>query len=329
MRPVAALVIALAAPAALPAAAAQDAVPSPDEIDAASFTGADLSDGRSALTVVVQTLLDRAGISPGVIDGYKGGMSESAIRAFEAREGLPVDGMLDAVVWLALGGPTAAPITAAHAITADEASVVGALPEDYAALAERERLGYQRVSEAVAEHFHMDEDFLIALNPEAAFREGEEVVVVQPGPPRTGTVARIEVDAVDQRLRAFDASGAVITNYPVAVGSDATPSPSGTHEVEAIAFDANYTYDPDVNFQQGDNDEMLILPPGPNNPIGTLWIDLSEPTYGIHGTPEPARLFVDQSHGCVRMTNWDAEELAAMVDERLDAGEEVVVEFVR
>ena len=92
------------------------------------------------------------------------------------------------------------------------------------------------------------------------------------------------------------------------------PSPSGTHLVNAIAPDAAYYYRPEVNFQQGDNTEPLTIPPGPNNPVGTTWIDLTEPTYGIHGTPEPSRIDKTSSHGCVRLTNWDVEELAALIE---------------
>jgi lipoprotein-anchoring transpeptidase ErfK/SrfK len=135
-------------------------------------------------------------------------------------------------------------------------------------------------------------------------------------------VTRIEVDKKQAQLRAFTASGDMVAAYPVTVGSDQLPSPSGTHRVVAIVREANYTYQPNENFQQGDNDEPLILPPGPNNPVGGIWIDLSEPTYGLHGTPEPDKIDKTPSHGCVRMTNWDARELAEMVSKG------TVVEFI-
>ena len=294
---------------ALPAHAAPDR----EAIESASYEGGALPEGQSALTVKVQILLDRAGISPGVIDGYRGGMSETAIRAFEARAGLPVDGVLDMEVWTGIGGDMADTLTQDYTITGDDLSVVEELPGDMAELAARDHLGYERVSERLAERFHMDEDFLIALNPDATFAEGETIVVVDPGDALTGKVARIEVDASERRLRALDAEGTVIASYPVAVGSAGTPTPRGSHQVTAIAMEPTYSYRPDVNFQQGDNAEALTLPPGPNGPVGLVWIDLSEPTYGIHGTPDPAKLFVENSHGCIRMTNWDAEELAHMV----------------
>lgn len=285
-------------------------------IDGATFEGQGLPDGQSALTVKVQTLLDRAGTSPGVIDGWKGGMSETAIMAFERRHGLEADGILDEETWAALGGPDASPITMSYTITeADTDGLVDEIPDDYSDRAEMTTLSYTSVSERLAERFHMDEDFLIALNGGGSFDAGRDITVIDPGDDVTAKVARIEVDKTARRLRAYDDAGGVVVDYPVSVGSDELPSPSGVHEVVAVAIEPNYTYDPEVNFKQGDNDERLILPPGPNNPVGTVWIDLSKPTYGLHGWPDPAELFVSSSHGCVRMTNWDATELAHLVSE--------------
>ena len=290
------------------------AAPSAEEIDLATYSGGDLPDGQSALTVKLQVLLDRAGIAPGVIDGYKGGMSESALRAFERREGLTVDGVLDEEVWSALGGADAEPITQDYTITAEDAQVRGdALPDDYAELAKLDRMGFVTVAEALAEKFHMDVDFLQALNPDAAFNEGETIRVVAPGEDISGAVASIVIDKEARRLTARNEAGDTLADYPVAIGSQETPSPSGTMEVEAVAVEPTYSYRPSENFQQGDNDEPLTLPPGPNGPVGSVWIDLSKPTYGIHGTPEPAKLFEADSHGCVRMSNWDARELAELV----------------
>jgi lipoprotein-anchoring transpeptidase ErfK/SrfK len=270
----------------------------------------------------VQVLLDRAGISPGVIDGRRGGMSESALRAFELREGLVVDGILDPGVWDRLGGPTAGPVLADYTVTAEDAEDLSPdIPEDYAEKAELSALGYQRVSERLAERFHMDEDFLVALNPEAGFDPGETVTVAAVGARLEAEVARIEVRKGTGRLAAFDLLGRMIANYPVTVGSEDTPSPAGRVEVVAVAFEPTYHYDPEANFQQGDNDEPLTLPAGPNGPVGSIWIDLSPPTTAFTARRSPTALQA-QSHGCVRLTNWDAEELAHMVREG------TVVEFV-
>ena len=293
------------------------------EIEAATYLGGDLPEDQSALTAKLQILLDRVGISPGVIDGHKGGMSESALRAFEAQRGLPVDGVLDIDVWLALGGPLAGPVMQSYTITPEDMSnIVGDLPTDYAELAELDWLGYTSPAEMLAERFHMDVDFLLLLNPGASFVEGETITVAAPGEFLAGDVARIEVRKGESRLAAYDASGFMIANYPVTIGSNSNPSPEGTMEVLAIAPLPTYHYDPEINFVQGENTEPLTLPPGPNGPVGLVWIDLSKPTYGLHGTPDPASLFQRNSHGCVRLTNWDVEELAELVNEG------TVVEFV-
>lgn len=309
-------VLLIAILAACPALAA---TPTPDNIDNVTYDSGPLPDGQSALAVKTQVLLDRAGISPGVIDGRKGGMTTSAIKAFERREGLDVDGALDAQVWSALGGEAAGEIMSEYTISASDINdLTPDLTRDYEKMAEREILGFRSASEALAEKFHMDEDFLKALNAGASFEEGETIWVVAESAPLDGSVSRIEIDASSGRLTAFGEGDAILASYPVAIGSTETPSPSGQHTVRAVAPNPTYTYRPDVNFQQGDNAEALVLPPGPNGPVGSTWIDLSKDTYGIHGTPDPAKLFVEQSHGCVRMTNWDAAELAEMVSEGVD-----------
>ncbi|MBD3663768.1 L,D-transpeptidase family protein [Sulfitobacter aestuariivivens] len=294
-----------------------------DAISNADYNGGALPDGQSGLAVKVQVLLDRADISPGVIDGYRGGMTTSAISAFETREGLEVDGVLDQTVWDKLGGDGASAIVKQHQITeSDLSQFTGENPEDYAEMAKKDLLGYVTAAEALAEAFHMDVDFLTTLNPDSDFSAGSTITVVAPKDPAEAEVAQIIVNKSSQRLVAKTADGTIVANYPVSVGSSQTPSPAGTFEVNGIAIDPTYTYNPDKNFQQGENDQVLQIPPGPNGPVGSVWIDLSKPTYGIHGTPDPAALFTAQSHGCVRMTNWDARELAGMVS----AGVSVVFE---
>ena len=300
---------------ALGFAPALHAQPTPEEIETARYDGGALPEGQSAIAVVVQVLLDRSGNGPGVIDGYRGPMSRSAIRAFETREGLSPDGEMDAEVWQALGGDSRDAVLQEYKITAaDTEDLSDPLPDDYAKLAELEKLGFTRVSERLAEKFHMDEGFLKDLNPQASFAAGEVITVAAPGDRVTTPAVRVEVRKAVGRVAVFDSEGTMITNYPATVGSDQLPSPSGKHEVVAVAIDPTYAYKPDENFQQGDNDTRLTLPPGPTGPVGSVWIDLSKPTYGIHGTSEPDSLFQSVSHGCVRLTNWDAEELAHLVD---------------
>lgn len=262
--------------------------------------------------VRLQVVLDRAGASPGVIDGFDGENVRKAIRAAETMLGLPVDGALDPDLLAAL--ETGDPIIGAYTITDEDTSVIVAdIPDDYAEKATRDFLGYTSVREELGERFHMDVDLLDALNPGASYVAGEQVMVAAYGPNREGEVTRIEADKELRQVRAYGADGALIAAYPATIGSEDNPSPSGVHTVEGVATNPTYTYNPKINFQQGDNDSVLTIPPGPNGPVGSIWIDLSEPTFGIHGTPEPSLIDKTGSHGCVRLTNWDAEELASMV----------------
>jgi len=286
----------------------------PEDIETATFNGAKMPEGQSGLAVKLQVLLDRVGISPGVVDGYNGEMTASALRGFEERQGLTIDGILDVEVWTALIGNDIRPILATYSISPEDvADLTQSIPENVAEKAKLEKLGYLRVTERLAERFHMDEDFLKALNPAATFEAGESIWVAAPGDRLEAEVARIEIRKSERRAVAFDAEGRMVSNYPVAIGSAATPSPEGVVEVVAIAMDPTYSYLPDTNFVVDGVTDSLILPAGPNGPVGSVWIDLSKPTYGLHGTDTPAGLFQVVSRGCVRFTNWDIEELAHLV----------------
>ncbi|MDO5631800.1 MAG: L,D-transpeptidase [Paracoccus sp. (in: a-proteobacteria)] len=296
------------------AAVAQDVPFTAADIEAASYGGGDLPAGRSALTAKVQILLDRSGTSPGVIDGFKGGMSESAIKAFERRAGLPMDGIMDHAVWAMLQAYAERPATQDYTITqADAEGLVASIPTDYAEKAQMSHMGYTSIAERLGERFHMDEKFIAFLNPGVDLVPGATIKVMAPAPPLRGKVANIYIDKATRRVAAYDANGRMLADYPATVGSSTTPSPSGEVMVRAVALDPTYTYNPSRNFKQGNNDRVLVVPPGPNGPVGTVWIDLSKPTYGIHGTPAPSQLFRNQSYGCVRLTNWDARELAHLV----------------
>lgn len=283
-------------------------------INEARYEGGELPEGQSALTVRLQILLDRAHASPGVIDGYFGENVEKAVRALRSMKGLSGDGSPDRDVWAAIENDT--DVMVSYTITEEDMrDLVEEIPEDFAKLAEMDWLGYTSVEERLAERFHMNVELLRSLNPQADFAAaGTAIMVADTGEDQDRRVKRIEADRKQRQLRAYGEDGEMVAAYPVTIGSRQTPSPSGTHEVTAIAIEPTYSYRPDENFQQGDNDEPLTLPPGPNNPVGLVWIDLSEPTYGIHGTPAPEQIDKQQSHGCVRMTNWDARELAELVE---------------
>jgi len=291
----------------------------PDAVNAADINtvppelpGGTRSATPDAAIVKLEILLDRTGASPGVIDGFDGDNLRKAVRAFEMMVGLTVDGRVgpDVIDKLQTGDP----VIGSYTITEkDLADLVPKIPTDYAEMANLKFLGYTRVSEELGERFHMDEYLLKALNPQAKFVVGESISVADPGPDKKGQVAKIEADKGDRQVRSYDADGTLLVAYPATIGSDDNPSPTGTHEVQAIVLMPNYTYNPDVNFKQGNNTERLIIPPGPNGPVGSVWIDLTEPTFGIHGSPEPSKIDKTNSHGCVRLTNWDAEELSKMV----------------
>lgn len=292
-----------------------DAAPmDPSAINTATFTGEQLPEGQSALAVRLQVLLDRAGASPGVIDGYSGENVEKAIRGFEQVNGIEADGLMDQSVWDTLQA-MGSDVIVSYTITEEDASGLSAeLPDDYAELAKLDHLGFTSVREKLAERFHMDEDLLSDLNPGAQFVAGETIAVADPGNDQEAEVASLVADKSAARVLAYDTTQTLIAIYPVTIGSSSTPSPTGTHTVNGVAIDPTYSYNP-KNFVQGNNTDPLTLPPGPNGPVGDVWIDLSEPTYGIHGTAHPSRIDKTSSHGCVRMTNWDARELAHMVSE--------------
>ncbi|MEH6700044.1 MAG: L,D-transpeptidase, partial [Brevundimonas sp.] len=277
----------------------------------------ELEDAEAEPAMVrAQILLDRTRFSPGIIDGLGGENTRQAIAAFQEANDLEVTGELNAEVFDRLtsgdGGRVLTDYTIAEADVAGP--FVGQVPDSMAAMGRMETVGYSDAREALAEKFHMSPDLLDALNPGVDFsRAGQSIVVAATGPDALdGDVARIEVNKAEKSVRAFNADGDLLAFYPATIGSDETPSPSGTHTVRAVAPEPNYTYDP----EQGG--ETVIVPPGPNNPVGAVWIDLSRDGYGIHGTPDPALIGKTASSGCVRLTNWDAEQLAGAVEQGVE-----------
>jgi len=263
----------------------------------------------------LQVFLDREGISPGVIDGHLGDNVNKAIAAWQEMTGETLDPNNSEDIMQRLTYSGGLPITDYTITPADAAGpYVASIPEDYAHKAQLPAMSYTSVTEKLGEQFHMDENYLKALNPGVDFTiPGTIIKVINPGQPKTGQVTNIVADKGRKQVFAYGADGALIAAYPATIGSSDTPSPSGNHTVERIALDPGYTYNPKINFTQGNNTQILQIPPGPNGPVGSVWIALSKPTYGIHGTPEPSKIGKTNSHGCVRLTNWDARELAKMV----------------
>ncbi len=280
--------------------------------------------GVSEDVAKIQILLDRVGTSPGVIDGRIGDNVNSAITAYRELTGRALRTYDPQSIEAALQESGGDAFTTYEITPVDAAGpFVASIPDDYAEKARMERMGYVSVVEMLAERFHMSEDYLRSLNPGIDFsRPGSRIQVANVARTERAPVARIVADKGKKQVRTFDAGGALVAVYPATIGSQSTPSPTGTHTVERIATDPEYTYNPNVNFKQGDNDQILTIPPGPNGPVGSVWIALSKPTYGIHGTPEPSKIGKTYSNGCIRLTNWDAQELAKLVKQG------VTVEFV-
>lgn len=289
--------------------------PNPSATGDKSAVNPSLSLGAREDIAALQVLLDRAGASPGAIDGRFGSNMDKALAAYREITGSNLKST-DAATIKAELEKSGGPAFATYSITAEDAAgpYVASIPEDYSQKATLERMSFTSVTEALAERFHMDEGYLKAINPGVNFnRPGTLVKVVNFGKLAQTPVTHIIADKGRKQVRAYDASGKLVAAYPATIGSADTPSPTGTHAVSRVAFDPNYTYNPKINFKQGANNKVLTIPPGPNGPVGSIWIALDKPTYGIHGTPEPSKIGKTESHGCVRLTNWDAAELARLV----------------
>ncbi|MDQ3144191.1 MAG: L,D-transpeptidase [Pseudomonadota bacterium] len=270
--------------------------------------------GPAGDVLAAQILLDRARHSPGAIDGQMGSNTARAIRAWQREQGLAADGRPSPALVERLRSAQSGELLQRYRIT--EEDVAGPfvdVPEDMSAMEGMAALAYESPAEKLAEKFHMSQSFLISLNPGADFsRAGTEIRVANVGRDELDrVVTRIEVDKAAAALRAFNKDGKLVATYPATVGSAVFPSPSGAMEVKAVAYEPKYYFDP-ANSDWGP-DRKLTIAAGPNNPVGSTWIDLSKDGYGIHGTPDPALIGKTASHGCVRLTNWDAAELATAV----------------
>lgn len=264
----------------------------------------------------LEVLLDRAHFSPGVIDGKDGGnlkLAEAAYRgANKLDDATDSAALTDKLV--AADGDT----TVTH-YTITDADVAGPfvehLPTDMAELAKLDSPAYSGPVEELAERFHMDDALLRSLNPGTDFTKAGTVVTVAAVATVKlgGVVTRIEVDKSTNVVRAMGEGGKLLAVYPATVGSTERPAPSGEYKVRTVATKATYTFDPKrLTFGKAAEGKLTIKA-GPNNPIGTTWIDLTKDTYGIHGSPDPRLIGKRASHGCVRLTNWDAEQLAKSV----------------
>jgi lipoprotein-anchoring transpeptidase ErfK/SrfK len=268
--------------------------------------------------IATQVMLDRAGYSPGEIDGTSGVGTQRALDAFTKHGGnaaaLPQDALTR------------------YRITEQDAAgpFTPNIPSEMTDMAKLDALNYRDVQEALGERFHASPNLLRRLNPQAKFAAGEEIQVpnvtqnVAPiGPPRGSQANQVDqsnpaVTTVTVRkstsdLTVSDNSGHVLMYAPVTTGSEHDPLPIGDWKVTGVQHNPKFHYNPELFWDAEAKDSKATIPAGPNNPVGVVWIDISRPHYGLHGTPEPAAIGKTTSHGCVRLTNWDAEKLAGLV----------------
>lgn len=263
-----------------------------------------------------QILLDRAHFSPGEIDGRYGGNTRRAVAAFNRARGLGSGERVDAKSWAELNRDTAPVVVPYVLAPADVAGPFEKLPAEIPERARLSALGFESAVEGLGERFHASAQLLAGLNPGALFdREGVEIQVpnvVRP-PLEKAEGIRLRVSDEDRSVVALASDGSVRARYPATVGSEHDPLPLGEWKVNGVGWNPTFLYNPALFWDSEPGDEKARLPAGPNNPVGVVWIDLSKPHYGIHGTPEPSTIGAATSHGCIRLTNWDALELAHLV----------------
>jgi lipoprotein-anchoring transpeptidase ErfK/SrfK/predicted small lipoprotein YifL len=269
--------------------------------------------GYSASMLKLEVLLDRARFSPGLIDGRFDENLRHALMAYRQANAMRGDSALDKKVWTKLTMADPRAVLRAYTIDADDVAgpFTPAIPKDLPAMARLDLLGYASPAEELAEAFHMDPALLVALNPGSEFRAGDTVLVADRGADDLGAdVYRVEVDAVLNLVRAFGAKGDLLATYPATVGSLQSPPLRGLFTIETVAAQPNYDYQSGQISLGGPERGATVMPAGPNSPVGVVWIGLSAPGCGIQGVPDPAGVGKPSGRGCVRLTNWDARELA-------------------
>jgi lipoprotein-anchoring transpeptidase ErfK/SrfK len=270
-------------------------------------------------TLAVQVMLDRAGFSPGEIDAEQGSNLKRALAAYQAARGMPASGVSDQPTWARLQQDTGnQPPLITYTLT--DSDIAGPftpdIPTDLMQQSKLGALGYQSPLESLGEQFHVRPSLLTALNPGATFAHAGEAIMVpnvSAAAPEPASSVTVVVTKATSALTLLDDSQRVIFHAPVTSGSQHDPLPVGTWKVNGVQQHPTFNYNPALFWDANPTHSKAKIPPGPNNPVGTVWIDISKEHYGIHGTPEPSKIGHVESHGCVRLTNWDAQRVAALV----------------
>ena len=283
------------------------AINSPDQRDAK------LGDKGPAV-LRAQILLDRAHFSCGEVDGEFGTNLQKTVNAYQQDRNLPVTGIMDAATWTALNADTAPALAPARIVAEDLQGPFVKIPARVADQASLPALGYTSLLEDLSERFHSSPQILKALNPGFDFNSEKEIVVPNTlTMPPAGPAAKVVVSKSESSVRAVDANGKLLAFYVATIGSAHDPLPIGDWKIQGVGRNPDFHYNPELFWDAKGSDVKATIKPGPNNPVGPVWIDLSKDHYGIHGTPEPSTVGHAMSHGCIRLTNWDALELAGLV----------------
>ncbi len=261
-----------------------------------------------------QILLDRARFSPGEIDAHYGDDLGIAIKGYQERHGLRPTGTIDAAMWKLLNTDRR-PLLTTYTITrADLKGPFLPIPQDVQEQAQMKWMGYESPEEELGEKFHSSPKLLAQLNPgKDLSRVGVRLRVpfLRRTPPQRALT--VVVSASKRTVTAYGAGDRLLAQYPATIGGEHDPLPIGHWVITVVQHDPWFYYDPTHYWNADPEEAKAKLPPGPNNPAGVVWMGLSKKHYGIHGTPDPGHIRHGESYGCIRLTNWDAEDLSRMV----------------